>query len=289
LETILSLPYGGVREKVMKKWLLGGASLVALGLGFGANAADLPAYAPAYKAPPLMWNWTGFYVGGTVGGAWGTFDPTTSTVFNPAGYPVFAGVPANVGVLNAMGLQSLKPSGFTGGAEAGYNWQAGNIVFGVEADIESFRLGGNAVGTAAIAGVAPPSTFTLVSTANSSWLFTARPRVGIANNNWLFYATGGLAVTNLSAMFTFTDNFFGSTESGIISNTRVGYTVGGGIEAGLWDRWTVKAEYLYVNFGTISTTSTNLNAAGVAFPTQPFTHSIDLKAGVARAGLNYRF
>ena len=273
----------------MKSLLGCGIGLLALTAGpVSVNAADLPLMpAPAGS----IYSWSGFYVGGTVGGAWGTLDPVTSTSFVPlVGY---FGAAGDVGAVNAAGVQRINRSGVTVGAEAGYNWQFGNIVAGIEADIESIRLSGSAVsGPNLYASV--PSTFTIASSASANWLFTTRPRIGWAANNWLFYATGGLAVTNLNAVFAFNDTFASAVEGASISNTRLGYTVGGGIEAGLWDRWTLKVEYLYVNFNSVSVTSTNLVVlsqalATVPIPAQQFTHSVDLKANIARVGLNYRF
>lgn len=114
----------------------------AFGASFGQSvpvvAADLPFYSKA--TPPTVYNWTGFYVGGTLGGASGSFDPSTTTAFSPMGYFATSGVLA----IGAAGQQSISPTGFTGGFEAGYNRQASNVVFGVEGDIESFRLSGSA-------------------------------------------------------------------------------------------------------------------------------------------------
>jgi outer membrane immunogenic protein len=130
-------------------------------------------------------------------------------------------------------------------------------------------------------------------------LATIRGRLGFANNNWLFYVTGGGAFTNLKGDFTFSDtcgNFAAcngpggpnAAEAVSISNTKAGWTVGGGVEAGLATAWTVKAEYLYVAFRSVS-------AVGLITPAifgsnnNPFTHSVDLTAHILRLGLNYRF
>jgi outer membrane immunogenic protein len=256
-----------------------------VGIGGAAFAADMPLKAPAY-AP--VYNWTGLYIGGTVGGAWGSFDPQTSTVFSKPGYFDPPSVPA----VNSVGAQSIKPSSFTGGFEAGYNLQSGHFVYGIEGDIESFHLSGAAT-SGGVYSCCAPQSFTVMSNANTAWLATVRGRLGYTVNNWLFFVTGGAAFTDLHGNFGFSDSF-GATESALLSNTQTGYTVGGGVEAGLWGNWSVKAEYLYVNFDTLSTTSRNLQlpegpGIGVAFPGNAFTHSVDLKANIARAALNYRF
>jgi len=247
-----------------------------------ASAADLPvrAYTKAPVIADPIYSWTGGYIGVNAGGAWGSSNSSTSTMFSPVGYFL----PENVPLVNAAGVQNIKPNGFTGGFEAGYNWQAGNFVFGIEGDIESFHLGGNASTAAAYSGkTCPNQCFFVMSSAGTSWLATTRGRVGVAANNWLFFATGGAAFTSLKGSFSFADNN-PTTEAVSLSNNKTGYTLGGGIEAALWSRWSVKAEYLYVNFGSVSGTG-----ALMQVPTQPMFHIIYLKANIARAGLNYRF
>jgi len=283
----------------MKKLLLGSMAFVALIAG-PAMAADMAVRAPVYKGPaPVVaaYNWSGFYIGGTVGGAWGTFDPTTSTVLSPVGGGLAA---TSVTAINAAGVQSIKPSGWTGGFEVGYNWQISNLVLGVEGDIESFRLSGSAATGPVVYPCCAPAAFNITSNASTTWLATVRGRLGVAANNWLFFVTGGAAFTNLNSAFTFTDNCgavpacgppgTSAVEAVSFSGNKTGYTVGGGVEAGLWGQWSVKAEYLYVNFGTASAVGL-ITGGAVAFGTNnnPFTHSVDLKANIVRFGLNYRF
>jgi outer membrane immunogenic protein len=252
-----------------------------LGIAGAAMAADMPLKAPAYVP---VYNWTGLYIGGTVGGAWGSFDPQSSTAYSQTGYFRTTSVPA----INAAGVQSVNPSAFTGGFEAGYNLQRGNFVYGIEGDIESFHLNGSA-SAGALYPCCAPAGFTVTSNASTTWLATVRGRLGYAVNNWLFFATGGVAFTDLHGNFGFSDTYAAATESASLSSTQTGYTVGGGVEAGLWGNWSVKAEYLYVNFGTLSTTSNNFNSTFGPNPASAFAHSIDLKANIARAALNYRF
>jgi outer membrane immunogenic protein len=103
--------------------------------------------------------------------------------------------------------------------------------------------------------------------------------------------TGGVAVGNVKGNFNFSDTFAAATESGSISTTRTGWAAGGGMEVGVAGPWTVKVEYLHVDLGSASTTSTNLRAftPSIAFPQNPFTHSVDLTANILRVGVNYRF
>jgi outer membrane immunogenic protein len=269
----------------MKKFLLGLVGIVAL--AGPAAAADLPARTYT-KAPSIdpAYNWTGFYLGVNAGGAWSGSNAATSTIFSPIGY--FA--TTSPGAIAIAGAQHINSSGFTGGLTAGYNWQSSNVVFGLESDFNYFGLKGSSSGT----GIYPccaPTGFTVNTSVSTDWLITFRPRLGITSNNWLFYITGGLAVADVKSNFTFTDTFATATESGSISRTKAGWTAGGGIEYALMNGWSVKAEYLHVDLGSETVTSTNLRAftPSIAFPTNIFTHSVDLHADIVRAGLNYKF
>jgi outer membrane immunogenic protein len=200
-------------------------------------------------------------------------------------------------MISSASMGVSKPTGFTGGFEAGYNWQSRNFVFGVEGDIDALSLSSGASSGALYPGY--PFTFTVTSNISTTWLATVRGRLGYAVNNWLFFVTGGAAFTDLRGKFAFSDTWDNkarnASESASFSDTKTGYAIGGGVEAGLWGNWSVKGEYLYANFGTVSATSTNLTAFSplllpqTAFPSNVFTHSFDLKANIARAVLNYRF
>jgi len=259
-------------------------SLVFLG-AVAASAADL---APGYTKAPAMapaYNWTGFYVGGNVGGQWGSADPTTSTLSPVAAYFATSSVPAIAGV----GAQRVNSSSVTGGFTAGYNWQLSNAVVGLEGDINYFGFKGSATGTAPYP-CCVGTNFTIGSSVSSDWLATIRGRIGfLATPSWLLYATGGAAIADVKGNFTFTDTFSGATESGAIRDTRVGWTAGVGGEYAIGNGWSLKAEYLYVDLGRGTVTSNNLFAMGAPTPTQTFTHSVDIKSNIARVGVNYKF
>jgi opacity protein-like surface antigen len=191
---------------------------------------------------------------------------------------------AFVGAINAAGANSAKTNGFATGLEAGYNWQNGPFLLGVEADLQSLHLNG-AASSGAIRYPGGGGQFVVTSYSAANWLFTARARAGlVAGNGALFFLTGGLAVTHLNTDFVFSPAN-GVAESGKLDAAKAGYVIGGGGEAPLTDRLSVKAEYLYVKFSD-TTTSGNL-AAGPA--PQAFTHTGNLAANILRLGLNYRF
>ncbi|MET4221353.1 outer membrane immunogenic protein [Bradyrhizobium sp. LB7.2] len=268
----------------MKKFLLAVASVGSVILGpASVQAADLAAQ---YTKAPMMapaYNWTGFYVGGNVGGQWGSADPTTSTVFDPPGYFAASSVPA----INAVGAQGVNSSSVTGGLTAGYNWQVNHAVLGLEGDINYFGVKGSATGSAVYPCCAPTG-FTVSSQVSADWLATIRGRIGfLAAPTWLLYATGGAAIAEVKGNFNFTDTFAAATESAAFRDTRLGWTAGVGTEYAFGGGWSLKAEYLYVDLGSSTVTSTNL--LGGAFPANVFTHSVDLKSNIVRVGVNYKF
>jgi outer membrane immunogenic protein len=229
----------------------------------------------------------GFYVGGTVGGTNGKSDATTTTVFDPtAGYFASSSVPA----IAAAGAQHIDPSGINGGGTAGYNFQSGVFVLGVETDFGAMNLD-NSKSTTAIYPCCPTTGFTVKQTITTGWLFTLRPRIGFAAGPLLVYGTGGLAMTNANYQAVFTDTFATAHENGGKEDNLTGWTGGAGAEIKPGRHWSVKGEYLYANFGSLSTTSNNLTAftPPVAFPSNTFTHKADLRAHIYRFGLNFHF
>lgn len=269
----------------MKKLVLA-ISLALLGTA-SAFAADL---APRYNKAPAMapgYDWTGFYVGGNVGGQWGSADATTTTVYDPSLAGYFAA--SSVTAINGVGSQRFNSSGVTGGLTAGYNWQVNNAVFGLEGDFNYFGFKGSTSGSALYPCCAPTG-FTVSSSVSADWLATIRGRIGfLATPSWLLYATGGAAIADVRGDFTFTDTWGPATESGSIRDTRLGWTAGLGGEYAVGNGWSLKAEYLYVDLGRASVTSANLTSLGVTSPGNPFTHSVDIKSNIVRVGVNYKF
>jgi opacity protein-like surface antigen len=262
----------------MKKQFLVGITLNAL-ISAPSMAADLLPLAPRPSLP--LFSWTGFYAGVTAGGAWGSYDPQTSTIGGDSAEQAAA--------ITGIGHQKINPIGFATGMETGYNWQNGAFLIGFEADLQAVHLNGTA-NSSAILYPGPDATgaFVVSSYGNSNWLFTARPRVGwVAPNNWLLYATGGLAVTQLNSDFVLTDTN-GLLESAKANTGKAGYAVGGGVEVPLSGWLSLKAEYLFAHFGRTNAPVTS-NTIAVSSPNQIFSHSADLTANIARVGLNYRF
>jgi outer membrane immunogenic protein len=234
------------------------AALAALTIGGSAFAADLPPRpAPMYAPPPI---WTGFYVGLNAGGGIGT----ASSDFSAAG-TTFASVDNSL-------------TGAVAGGQAGYNWQSGPLVYGVETDIQWSNAKGtlSAPCVPGLCGLALTATYTQ----EVSWFGTVRGRLGYAQDGWLLYGTAGYAYGQL----TTNANASAGAASASFSATDFvdGWTAGGGIEVLLAPRWTVKGEYLYTDLGRA-----NHNFAITGIPT--VTDSEHVRLNVVRAGVNFKF
>jgi outer membrane immunogenic protein len=228
----------------------------------------------------------GFYVGANVGGAFGRPKVDTSPSFSPTGYFAATSVPAIASASN----QTIDTNGFTAGGTAGYNFQWENLVVGLEADYGAMNLSGSTT----VTGVYPccaPTSFTVAQTAKTSWLFTVRPRVGVVFGHFLLYGTAGAAITNVKYTALFTDTFATAHESAAINETRPGWIAGVGGEHHISHHLSIKGEYLWTDFGTASIPTSGLTAftPPIAFPTNIFTHTVNMRAGLVRAGINFRF
>jgi outer membrane immunogenic protein len=181
--------------RVIKLATLAASSLLALYASAAliagpAMAADLGA--PVYRRPVVaaVYTWTGFYVGVNAGYAWG--DSNQSSIFSCPGAvgTCTYSIPADLAAVTAAATGSVQSHGFTGGGQAGYNWQAGAWVYGIETDFDAFHLRGSlAAGAHFPAAV---SSFTVGNSLDTDWLFTARARAGVLiAPAALLYATGG--------------------------------------------------------------------------------------------------
>lgn len=214
----------------MSKAVLGviAAAVTCATMSAQAQAADIYGrrpYAQPYAQPytvtqPLANSWMGPYIGGNLGYGWGT-------------------------VTNS----GTNPSGVLGGVQAGYNYQSGQLVVGIEGDLQLNSS---------------DDTFANYKFSNP-WFGTVRGRLGYAFNNILLYGTGGLAFGSTK----FSSNGFSETQ------TSAGWTLGVGAEFALTQNWSAKVEYLYVDLG-------EKNFMMTAFP-----H--DYQFSTIRVGVNYRF
>jgi outer membrane immunogenic protein len=244
-----------------------------------ASAADLPARTYTKAPAPVVepgYNWSGFYIGGNVGGAWGRSDFD----FQPFG----GWFPENVTQLSADGAARVNSSNVSGGVQAGYNWQINRVVVGLEGDIQyiGLRKTNTFTQNGTFATLTTPYVFT--ETAKSDWLATVRGRIGFTADHVLFYGTGGLAIADSrsSDILAF-PTLAAATSTGSRSDTLFGWTAGGGIEWAFAPNWSVKGEYLYAQFDRKTTAMTPIAATLLQ------NYSDRLALSVARVGVNYHF
>jgi outer membrane immunogenic protein len=210
------------------KSLLIACSIFALGVT-SAVAADL-APQPVEPVVPIVlpYSWTGFYVGAHAGA-------------------VFSNASANAGITR---FNDFDDTGFIGGAHAGYNYQfPSNFVIGLEGDIDYTSLNKD-YSFNDLAGTA------LHATVESQWQASIRARVGYAFDRFLPYLTGGVAFGDQK--YDVRGTLAGVPIVFSNSNTRTGWTVGGGLEYAVTDNWLVRGEVRYTDFGTDSS-----NVAGL--------------------------
>jgi outer membrane immunogenic protein len=214
--------------------------------GASAFAADLPSRTVVPVAPVVpIFTWTGFYGGLNAGYGWNVndnryYDPVTGLV-----------------------QKQDSDGGFVGGGQIGYNYQLGQFVGGVEADIHYADLSSGDK-----AGLNAPQS------KGVDWLGTVRARLGFALDRALIYATGGFAYGGRDKDDNYT-TYYDDNDKDFFK----GWTVGGGIEYAFSDNLTAKVEGLYINFGK--------DKSGNNAPV--FESPSDIEFGLVRAGVNYKF
>jgi len=272
----------------MKKTVL--MSAIALGaMAATASAADMPARGPAVAQAPYvapLFTWTGFYVGLNAGAAWHGSDNC------PGLYGYSSGVIGSRVNAFAPACNSDNAA-FTGGVQAGFNWQMGSVVVGLEGDVnwignDSRRGFNNYALTSAITGVA---TYGLDGSPQSNMLGSIRGRLGWSFDRAMLYVTGGAAFRNSgSDEVIYAYNSSGATLASYTVNSgrnNVGWSLGGGLEWAFTNNVSLKIEYLHSQFdrgNNLFVTSTS-SYNGYAFRNDNGTDSID----VVRFGINYRF
>jgi outer membrane immunogenic protein len=309
-EAFVRLPNVSFGCPIMNKVLAATGSALALLISFAATpslAADLPARSvpSASIAAVPVFTWTGFYVGANLGAARDASELTLTA--NPETF--------NNGPIFPPGL--LSPADFafmadrarehetslTGGGQIGYNYQVGGFVFGVEADInfsdiQNRRDRADPIPTSFAGGFPlPPLTYNARLHSDVDWFGTVRARAGAAIDRVLFYATGGLAygqiATNVAAFPTPAETV-AAISGGLVdinqvrdSDTRFGWTLGGGVEYAFTNNITLKGEYLYVDLGDKRHIAPAVEPA--LFSGSTMTAVEETKFHVVRAGVNFKF
>ena len=267
----------------MRKLLPGSVALVALCVSIPAMAADLEVGGPgpAYKAVrPVVrsYDWSGFYIGGNVGGHWGVDKVTTVTDVDFEG----RGTPAGAAI-DAASPATLHPEGFIGGIQAGYSIEGSGGVFGIEVDANWLR--GSATRTLTNIPVITPGD-AMTNTTQASFISTMRMRWGttVFSDRSLFFVTAGFAFGTLKTTDTM-GHFGNAVVTATTSNTtEPGLAAGGGFDYAFTDNWSARFEYLYVALKNVGTT-----IPGTPGLADSIAVNHDYSEHIARFGLNYKF
>jgi len=272
-----------IRGHAMKRILFGIAAITAI-IATPALAADMPLKAP--PMPPAVWNWTGFYVGVDGGYGWNR-STGDNTDINPAGVVFGPGAGGPTGT-------AVSPRGGLVGGEAGYNWQHGTFLFGVETDLQwSHIQQANTVNAPCCepALASPAGTDLWSVNANLDWFGTTRGRIGfLPDPRLLLYVTGG-AIYGEAKL---TGNWFASATPtfsypSAASSTRAGGVVGAGVEYALTQNLSAKGEVLFYDMGTLTSSFTCPAGATTCSPGYTAQGAFRVEGTMARVGLNYHF
>lgn len=243
-------------------------------LAHPALAADLTASAPVYKAAPLApvpFTWTGFYLGGFVGGSGALEDPVD--INNYGGQGIVSGV-------DHHWFNNINSS-VIGGGTIGYNYQIGAFVAGLEGELGYLHLVGSGVDNLS------PGPDVFSASRLGDWYGIAAGRLGVTWDRALFYVKAGGIFTQASATITDTCTALPCGPRAIVANgsTNIAsWVAGGGIEYAFDRHWSIKGEYLYSGLGQ------HFLASGVA--NDGFTYNFDnqfTKLQIYKFGVNYRF
>jgi outer membrane immunogenic protein len=283
---------------MMKRFLLAGIAIVAITAAGAASAADLRV--PRARGPAIVpvYNWTGCYVGGYVGGAWNDRDGATFTDLGNANFASFSGGVGAARISPSHSWSADLRDSFIGGGTLGCNWQPfrSPFVLGVEGEFGHLRLTSEAFDPTTIRG-GQTTPDVLGSARIGDWYGMATGRLGYAWDRILLYVKGGAAFVPvrgsvIDACLTTAagcGNWVISTTSDRSVVTT--WTVGGGVEWAFATHWSVKAEYMFIGLDDTRTScGVATVASGAAVPGGPFCFNQHFDGiNTAKIGVNYKF
>jgi outer membrane immunogenic protein len=263
------------------------------------GAASITTSAANAAGPQPAFNWTGFYVGGNVGGMWSRSEvgDLTGPVF-PAYLFINGGIPTLIlGQIATLPGATGNSSALMGGLQAGYNWQMDRFVLGFEADVDGTRIRNTATSSASRVLGLPTQIVSTNYTTSIDWTASLRLRAGVSFDRALIYVTGGPALARIkldtnTTMVAPAGSFLpvgSSTAAGSGSSTRVGWTFGIGGEWALNNAWSIAAEYRRTNFGTFSATNAVQIPDGLGTIFATGSPDVRVSTDQVTARLNYRF
>ncbi len=264
----------GTRQVSYRRMFLAGTAL--MGITAPAVAADLPV-AKALPPPVIAASWAGFYLGVHGGYGWKQDE--------------FSQSEANL-LVTPQSINGIRSQGGVYGAQAGYNWQFGRAVTGLEIDFSATDIkGSNSVREFANLGGGATSTASVTLGENVKYLGAARARFGwLPADNVLLYGTAGVAWERLDATQDTSQVRTPAPDTAIFSSRtptdKFGWVAGVGVEMMLGNpNWVGRLEYLHYDLGQVQTAVTSIVPGGAADISTAGSQRID----VVRAGISYKF
>jgi len=266
------------RTGISMKRLALTASILAVS-AIAASAADSNTKPPTKAAE--VFSWTGFYVGGNVGGSREN-ESGNSNFISPNSPAAQASTPQ---------ANALSDTAVIGGVHAGYNWQMTRWVLGVEADWDwtHTKTGFCRQTDNLSAACTDNGRGYLTLSETTQWLDSARGRLGYAWDRFMVCGTGGAAWGRIDSTISANclvagcgSNLTSQTTTVNFSDTKMGWVAGGGVEAALDTDWIARAEYLHYDLGSVASTLT-------AVPQSTTTWSRAATFETVRFGLSYKF
>ena len=237
-----------------------------------ALAADMgmplkaPSYAPAFS-------WTGTYVGANVGGVWGSFKTNPATTDNLSG------------AVGAPGAMNINNSSVIGGVQAGYNWQIGQYVLGLEQDYQFTGLKQTATFAAPAGAFLPGDSMAF----KTDYLAASRAKLGMTWDRTLIYAAGGLETGEFDVTSAYVARGAGGSPAlGFTDANKLhfGFNVGAGIDYAVTNNVFVGVEYRYLDLGKETYNLGAFTPAGAA--AQTVGNSVSMTASEVTARLNFK-
>ncbi|WP_431203876.1 outer membrane protein [Bradyrhizobium betae] len=268
----------------MVKYLIStvAGSLAWAALMSPALAADMPVKAPPVAAP----SWSGFYAGVSIGARWGENDWQTSDVAPGLGVGIFVPTAGTGGAMDSvaarfggyLGYNAQISTSWVAGAEGNFGWA------------DASKRANPAPGITGLYFGAPANELPTASV-KETWDGNLRGRLGyLVTPATLVYGTGGVAWQRfeLNATCTSVPGSYctGASYNETHASTRIGWTVGGGVEQMIAGHWVVRADYSYAAFSTF--TQTFFTANGLVFDDR-FTAHVKARTHTATVGIAYRF
>jgi len=233
---------------------------------------------------PSGQDWQGFYVGAALGGASSAAEPDIQAIHN--GYFNTVGGVRDDEQLNPILQKKIDGLDVTGSVLAGYDFQSGNITYGLEGDLTFMAFSQTESFGPAVYLTAPPSAFTTQTTVESDFQLSLRPTLGYVTGLFRFHVSAGPSISRFKTTHQYSDNHAGGS-SVTFSDTKTALGVSSSVGVGYMmpEGWALRSDYVFSYYPSIADGSSELNGDGRT----DFTYDADFRSHNLRLALIKRF